>query len=574
MLPISTRRLRLQVIVYALLAMAVMGLAVAATATVPLYRQLSASAENRLEHALELQALAIGEVVGRARSLAAQVTSRTVIRDALERHLDGAIPLDELRRFSAGKLADAMNLSEELLAIRRHGPDGALLIEVGEPMPPEAVAMLPDAGDALGPPVSVGDRLLIAVAAPILNRDGRVLGQDVILFDAGAIKGIVEDGRHLGATGETVVAARAGESWRVFPDAGSGCRLDRAPEAFRGTEAFAFDAAPGDERVGRAGVVPGTDWVATVCVSRGELLSGVRVVVGAVALSILGVIAVGMAGMVLLLRPLTGRMLVQADDLAAQNEELRRARLRLEQANSELSEFAYVTSHDLQEPLRQVTSYVQLLKRRYGGRLDAEADTFIGYVVEATLRMHRLIADLREYCGTDQEKPPPGPVDLNRVFHEVTSRLARPIARTGASVTAGSLPLVAGEPADLIRVIEALVENALKFHRPDSPPQVVVTAERYGGEWVVAVRDQGIGIEPQYLDQIFGVFKRLHTREAFPGNGIGLAICKKIVGRWGGRIWAESEPGVGATLRFTVPAAPTPPASSTADARPSATALS
>jgi PAS domain S-box-containing protein len=240
-------------------------------------------------------------------------------------------------------------------------------------------------------------------------------------------------------------------------------------------------------------------------------------------------------------------------------EELRRRAEELARSNAELERFAYVASHDLQEPLRMVSSYTQLLARRYEGRLDEDADEFIRYAVDGATRMQALINDLLAYSRVGTRAPEPSPTDLGAAFEAVRNNLRVAIEESGASVVAEGLPVVRGDETQLVQLLQNLIGNSIKF-RGGRPPEVRVAAERHGPEWVVSVRDNGVGFEEEYADRIFVVFQRLHAGGGYAGTGIGLAICKKIVERHGGRIWAESEPGKGSTFYFTLPAAGGDPA--------------
>ena len=241
------------------------------------------------------------------------------------------------------------------------------------------------------------------------------------------------------------------------------------------------------------------------------------------------------------------------DDLARQADELARS-------NQALERFAYVASHDLQEPLRMVLGYVQLLARRYRGQLDAEADEFISFAVDGTTRMQGLISDLLAYSRIGREERPMAPVDLEDILARTLDDLETTLAETHAVVTHDPLPTVTGHASQLGQLLQNLIANALKFHG-DAPPRVHVTARRAEGAWVVSVSDQGIGVAPDQAEQIFVVFRRLHSRSEYPGSGMGLAISKKIVENHGGAIHVESTPGHGATFVFTLPDPKAPPTS-------------
>ncbi len=229
----------------------------------------------------------------------------------------------------------------------------------------------------------------------------------------------------------------------------------------------------------------------------------------------------------------------------------------LERSNGELQQFAYVASHDLQEPLRTVTSYLALLQRRYQGRLGDDADTFIGYATDGAQRMSTLIKAVLAYSRVGTHGAAFGPADCAALVGAATANLEARIAETGARVVHEALPTVHGDAAQLGQLFQNLIGNALKFTRPGVPPQVRVSAERQGGRWLVRVADNGIGIAPAHAGRIFQMFGRLHTRDEYEGTGIGLAVCQRIVERHGGRIWVESAPGQGATFLFTLPALPT-----------------
>ncbi len=224
----------------------------------------------------------------------------------------------------------------------------------------------------------------------------------------------------------------------------------------------------------------------------------------------------------------------------------------LARSNADLEQFAYVASHDLQEPLRMVTSYTQLLAERYRGKLDESADKYIGYASEGAQRMQVLIQDLLAFSRVGRNGVSHGNVDCNAVMLDVLQTLASTVQESGAVVTHAELPAVWANRTQMTQVFQNLIQNAIKF-RGKEPPAVSVQAEKAGLRWQFSIRDNGIGIAPEYAENIFVVFQRLHARAEYPGNGIGLAICKKIVERNGGKIWVESQPGSGACFKFTLP---------------------
>ncbi len=221
-------------------------------------------------------------------------------------------------------------------------------------------------------------------------------------------------------------------------------------------------------------------------------------------------------------------------------------------SNEELQQFAYVASHDLQEPLRTISIYTQLLAKKYGREMDAEAECIFGTIVESSQRMEQLIEDLLDFSKIDSRSSDFFKLtDCEQLLNQVIRDLQTRIQETQATITCGPLPSVVGDPIQLTRLFQNLLTNSLKY-RSDEPPRIHVSACAKGTEWTFSVRDNGIGIEPQYADKVFGIFKRLHGREKYSGNGMGLAICKKIVERHGGRIWVDPNCPEGTCIWFTL----------------------
>jgi light-regulated signal transduction histidine kinase (bacteriophytochrome) len=239
-------------------------------------------------------------------------------------------------------------------------------------------------------------------------------------------------------------------------------------------------------------------------------------------------------------------------------QELEERARELARSNAELQQFAYVASHDLQEPLRMVTSYTQLLASRYDQKLGSEADYFLKYIVEGATRMGKLIEDILAYSLFDPKKKDYKMIDCEAVLTSALRNLENSIQESGAKITHDSLPAIEGVPAQLTQVFQNLIGNAIKFRSAESP-EIHISAERpfqvpnNSMEWLFSVRDNGIGLPQEYGEQIFDVFKRLHLRHEYPGTGIGLAICKKVIEGHAGRIWVKSQHGKGSTFFFTIP---------------------
>ena len=244
---------------------------------------------------------------------------------------------------------------------------------------------------------------------------------------------------------------------------------------------------------------------------------------------------------------------VSKEEIQKAHDALSRRTAELIRSNAELDQFASVVSHDLQEPLRMITGYIGLLQSQYGGKLDHEAEEWIGVVMDGAKRMQGLIDDLLTYSRVGTRGRDLCPVDCNDALERTLLNLGTAIKESGARVTGPSLPTVLGDEFQLVQLFQNLIGNAIKY-RGSTPPEIQVECQRMEDMWRFAVRDNGIGIDSNYAERIFVIFQRLHTRKEYPGTGVGLAICKRIVERHGGEIWVESEPGKGSAFYFTLPA--------------------
>lgn len=243
-----------------------------------------------------------------------------------------------------------------------------------------------------------------------------------------------------------------------------------------------------------------------------------------------------------------------ADALDQANKELKNQSKELKRSNEELEQFAYMVSHDLHEPLRMVSSYTQLLARRYTDKIDSDANDFISHAVEGTNRMQWLINDLLNYSRIQSHESTFEDMSCGEILGQVKHNLQIAIEKSSALITNDLLPTINANPVQMMQLFQNLLDNAIKFSG-ELPPRIHVSADKKGGEWVFSVNDKGIGIDPQFNERIFLIFKRLHDREKYPGTGIGLAVCKRIVERHGGRIWVNSGSDNGTTFYFTIPAA-------------------
>ncbi|MFC6768598.1 ATP-binding protein [Natrinema soli] len=243
----------------------------------------------------------------------------------------------------------------------------------------------------------------------------------------------------------------------------------------------------------------------------------------------------------------------RAHQLERQNRLLEQTQRQLEESNQRLEQFAYAASHDLQEPLRMVSSYLELIERRYGDELDEDGEEFLDYAIDGSERMKEMIDGLLEYSRVDTQGDPFEPVALDEVLANVRQDLELQIDETNATIETDELPRIEGDESQLRQLFQNLLSNAIEY-TGDEPPRIVVSAERDTEEWIISVRDNGIGIDPEDQDRVFEVFQRLHSQEEHSGTGIGLALCKRIVERHNGEIRVDSTPGEGTMFTFSLPA--------------------
>ncbi|MDB6037245.1 MAG: multi-sensor signal transduction histidine kinase, partial [Verrucomicrobiales bacterium] len=242
----------------------------------------------------------------------------------------------------------------------------------------------------------------------------------------------------------------------------------------------------------------------------------------------------------------------RADELVLINAELKQSNEALERSNVELAQFAYIASHDLQTPLRNISGFVQLIKLNYADKLDERGRDWIRRAVQSAEQMHTLIRDVLEYSRVDSRARPFELVSLREVFNDAVGLLEASIRDAGGEVTRGELPTVIGDRSQLVQLLQNLIGNGLKY-RSEKTPHVHVSAQCGGHEWTISISDNGMGIAPRHYERIFEIFKRLHNQQEYPGTGIGLAVCRRVVNRHAGKIWVESRSDQGSTFNFTIP---------------------
>lgn len=316
------------------------------------------------------------------------------------------------------------------------------------------------------------------------------------------------------------------------------------PQAASGT--FASAPGEGDLRIVSYRTIPGRNLVVCASVSLDEAMAPWRQRSWATLVATVVVL-----GLLAALSRVMARE-IRRDRMV--NQALRAANRDLSRSNADLEQFAYVASHDLKEPLRNIASYVQLLQRRYQGRLDEDADAFIGYTVDGVRRMQMIINELLVYSRIGTGPLTRGPVQTGVLVSTALANLKAVIAEAGAVVEVkGPLPVVVGDAGQLSSVFQNLISNGLKYHRDDVRPELTIAVAEQGDFWRFSIIDNGIGIDAQYHRQIFELFKRLHARDRYTGTGIGLAVCQRVIERHGGEVWVESVPGQGASFHFTLP---------------------
>lgn len=577
---LDIRELRNSIVLYTTGGVLLMVLISSTMAVLPVYEGLRQHQEREIMQIVRTKSVAIEQVMLRMQAVARQISSRSRARELLRDFEQGRITGEAYAAESRAILTDALANSAEVVGITRLDDRGETAVTVGasidEALWPERLG---DSNVSVVGPVRAAEALHVVVRSPIRDTTGQELGSDIVLVRFSGIRQVLCDRSGLGETGRIYLGTSEPSGLKLF--AVRNCTTDPEPVEVEERHATAMQRAltdgpgamtPGTQQPPRLmafGPVSGSDWVVMVSISANDLYAPLTrqlllVVAGVVALGLIGALT-----MYVLVRPLTGGILFQADALekrireatvALEHElaERKRAESRLHQAtvelqrsNRELAQFASVASHDLQEPLRMISSYLQLIERRYYDKMDQDGHDFIGFAVDGAARMQQMINDILAYARVGTRGEPFTQVNCTTVMQEVQSNLQAAIAQSNATITYDELPVVTADRTQMVQLFQNLVANAIKFRR-EEPPRIHVSAEQDGKMVTFRVQDNGIGIEPQYAERIFDLFQKLHPRGEYSGTGIGLPICKRIVERHQGRIWYESRVGAGTSFYFTL----------------------
>lgn len=585
---LSARVLQRRILLFSALLVLFGGLVASFTSMMPLVHRIVELRHATFEALLENRQLLVEEFLQRAKDVARSVNSRTRARQLLgeiDRGEDGSAGA-ELKKI----LQDAHGSIPEIGGIIWLDNRRQVAAAVGLALPSTEWIIPDDIAAIAGPLLRLEGHVYVLIAAPIRASDSTRLGTSLLLFNADDLESVTSSYTGLGQTGEVILGSVSdGTAFHFFPMRNTRAQLfsQQFPEDSP-IHAAMKAASTGRSGSGTSSLWNGADyfyryvpvhdsgWGFVLVMEEDEMFSRLhqRLYLTAGLLIILLLLTASV--MVLVLRPLTGRLLLRGDELAGevarktialQNEleERRRAEIALRErstelarSNEDLSRFAYVTSHDLQEPLRMVISYLILIERRMGEKLDSDSKEFFAFAVDGARRMQTMITALLSYSRVTSKDLSSVPFRSEEALADALLNLQLAVEESAAQVTHGPLPVIRGDAPQITHLFQNLISNAIKFRRPGEAPKVEISAipAAEAGWWQFTVRDNGIGIDPQYFGRLFTIFQRLHTREQYEGSGIGLALCRRIVERHAGRIWVESSPGEWTAFHFTLPGAP------------------
>ncbi len=534
------------------------GLVVGAVTIIPLGSILRETTAERLEHMAAIKAMSASQYAAHLTGVAMQVTSRTVIRQELAAFNRGERTAEQLRAFTLNKISDAMTLAPGVVGITRLGRDGAALVSVGEVAEGPVLAHLAAQVSAtvktsaapaiIGPFATADGALRLAAAAPILSHASHHEGTDVVLFSPAGLGPLLDRQGVDEAEVATFLGAASPDGGTAWYTAGPQGALVRAtpPDPTGGWSLAA-------ERIHPAA------WTLISATPTEALFRHVDSVIALAAVAVAVLIGIGVLVLLVLLRPMAGHALITTRELEDKVQELQTLRRqlederhRLEESNAELEQFAYAASHDMRQPLRMVISFLELLRRRNVGKLDGDSLSYIQEAVDGARRLNAMIEGLLEYSRVGRLEDAQGPVDLNGALARAEANLGSMLDESGADVEHTPLPVVLAEDAQMVRLFQNLIENAVKYRHPDRAPRIRVdSSPASDGLWTIRVSDNGSGMPADQAPRAFGLFQRLHS--GGNGTGLGLALCHKIVSRHGGTITLETVDGEGTTVVFTLP---------------------
>lgn len=562
--------LQRSIIIYCVIGILVIGVVSAAAGILPLYDRLKIEQERNLSFAVHTRSMAIEQYLTRSEDVALQVTSRTKIRLKLEAYNRGEIPLTEVVSFSKKLLEDAMNKSEELVGITRLDAKNRFALQIGKQIPKE-IWPVPSSNSKkalVEGPIKLGGEEYLIVGAPILSRSGERSGTDIVLFTLASLKQIIADYKGLGDTGESMLGISTTDGLRtLFALRNSQSQTPSTIEtnssigtamqhAFTKKNGIIANATENKTPVVIAyGPIKNGDWALAVKMNKDELYGSINKQITTVSIIIIALIFLGTIGMIFLLRPLTGKIVLQADELQKEIDEktadLVHNQKRLEIVNKELDQFAYITSHDLKAPLRAIANLSEWIEEDIGDTIQGETKRQMGLLRTRVHRLEGLIEGILQYSRVGRDKVSIEDIDTGELVGEVIDNLSPPAEFT--IHVGGNMPALHTSKVRFSQVMSNLVGNAIKYHdRSDGTINISVrnTDDDF---YEFSIKDDGPGIASEYHDKIFVIFQTLQSRDDIESTGIGLTVVKKIIDEEGGIITVESLPGKGTTFRFTWP---------------------
>lgn len=575
-LPIEAVQRR--VLLFALLSLLLTGLLVSVAGFWPLASALQDNARQSLHHLHTLHSASIRHYQDSLHDLSRQVSSRSAIRQALLDYQQGRSSLAELRAFTTPRLQDALSSSSSLLALVRLTAQGDVISTLGD-TPTISADLAPAHILPIGRAMTQSTQLMplygngqmnFLSIARIQAPGGDVIGYDLLVFDSRPLAALLHQGEAstLGLSMYLAIPGHDGsQRWfRVDPNMLQ--PLDSL--LFPVPSASTWNESTHDRQTLASGpVAPLLDaqgWQMVIAADDHVLYGDLERSLTRVALTMVAILLAGGLVLTMLLRPLHGHLVIHTRELADKvqaletlKHELEQERGRLHASNQDLEQFAYAASHDLQQPLRMIAGFLELLRRRYRALLPTDGQDFVDFAVDGATRMQHMIADLLEYSRVGRLEQAMRPTSLRDSVQAACDNLSLRIAESRADITVQDLPTVMVETSQMVRVFQNLIDNAIKYGPADKPARIAISSRHEQDHWVISVADNGIGIEPAMQKNAFRLFQRLHSNSSAEGTGMGLAMCAKIIAHHGGSIWLDSTPDVGTTISFTLPDNTVPP---------------